>query len=194
MHWRDQMKLNLGRKKILYEKWNMRVKELTAGKEKSRRQQIMNWKIKSIPDEVRNKLMNTYFAAAKKKYLDALIKWMRERDSIEKSKKTAASTIRKLTIRSPDPAQQNVLEVLKEEQKQLLVPGPPVPSSLTNKRKWQMPPPPSKKEVKKLVQQVPKKEEKKKDVMKLMNPPVFVFAPPIGELTNMILNAAENVK
>ncbi|MDR3547085.1 MAG: hypothetical protein P4M11_02205 [Candidatus Pacebacteria bacterium] len=85
-HWRNKVKLDLGRKEILIKKWDMRVRELLRQyKEKGKRYSNIAWKVKNIPAEKRDEIMKRYYNSAKKKYLDALVKWLRKRACVDKA-------------------------------------------------------------------------------------------------------------
>ncbi len=75
----------MGRKNLLYHRWNDRKAALAASYRQKGRKFVHEFrKIKDLPDAVRDKAMSTYYTAVKKTYLTKFIKWLRRRESISK--------------------------------------------------------------------------------------------------------------
>lgn len=181
--WRKKVKMDFGRKKLLFALWDKAKNKMLERYLKKGKKYINEIKnLQRLTEEIKEKVMTSCFVAAQKKYLQTLSEWFKKRDKLDKAKKQKMNALKMFTMKQSNAGNQGVLEVLKQERKSFLGVLSIKNKAIYKKSTTSANKNPSNKNI-----------VKKEEEMNLMVLPTFEYCPSDEELINMILKAAKDL-
>ncbi len=83
--WRKRVMLDVGRKSLLYKRWDDKKAAMGAlYRQKGRKYVHVFRAVKDLQDTIRDKVMSAYYITMKRKYLLTFVKWLRKREVISR--------------------------------------------------------------------------------------------------------------
>jgi hypothetical protein len=81
--WRDKVKLDVGRKKILCEKWDRKREALIKQyQRKGGKYHQLIRSLKGLSPNIRDQAMAKYYNTAKQRYMTTLSRWLKKRSKL----------------------------------------------------------------------------------------------------------------